>query len=92
VFYPLRISTLEQGETKVDLLVFTPTLMGQFTGLPKSTIQQQPVVNVSLAEVEALEESWRGFFAPATPQPELTMNQWAIEGDIGTFAKDVKAR
>lgn len=98
VYYPLRISTLEQGETKVDLLVFAPKSIERFTSLPAEKIRREPVVPVTRDEVEGLEGGWRGFYAnpneagmPFSPA-SITLNQWIVEGDSPTLTQDVKAR
>jgi len=89
VFYPMRISTMEQGETKVDLLVCTPHGARRFEGLSKSHFSVEPPVEISLRELEALDSRWQGFFGEASG---LVLDEWTIEGDIATFVSDVIVR
>ena len=87
VYYPMRISTLEQGKTDVDLLVFTPRGASQFDGLVPNRVEKP--IDVTRPEVEGLAEGWAGFYGA---RPELRMERWNIRGDISTFLLDVRAR
>jgi hypothetical protein len=89
VFYPMRISNMERGETQVELLVFTGADVSEFEGLSEGLIARERPVDVRRDEVESLDEKWRGFFGGAS---DLVMNQWMIEGDIRTFDRDVLVR
>lgn len=89
VFYPMRISTQERGETKVELLVFTDRGVSEFEGLSEKFIDQERPIDVRRDEVEPLDETWSGFFSDVL---DLVMNQWTIEGDIQNFDRDVLVR
>ena len=89
IFYPMTISTLEQGKTKVDLLVFTEKYSTEFLGLSSDIIAREPQVDVTIQEVESLEKTWTGFFGGVS---KIVMNQWTIEGNIEDFTKDVNVK
>jgi hypothetical protein len=89
VFYPMRISTLEEGETKVDMLVFTQRGISTFEGLSEKQFDRERTLEVDAGQVDTLAEGWRGFFGEAT---DLVLDQWSIEGDIGSFKSDVIVR
>ncbi|MFH0793608.1 MAG: DUF2330 domain-containing protein [bacterium] len=86
VFYPLRISTLEQGQTKVDLLVFSAKGVKSTAALASKYLDQESPLSVSVADVEGLEKGWKGFF-PASP--DLVMDQVKIEGESPKLVADV---
>jgi len=86
VFYPLKISTLEQGSTRVDLVVFTPKQSASFQELESHRVSQEPQVDVAPEEVDLLDKSWKDFF---NRSPQIVMNQWKIEGNSSDLTKDV---
>lgn len=86
VFYPLKISNLEEGETVVDLAVFTPKRSAEFLGLGSEDILQEGQFEVGHEAVFGLEESWEGFF---TGYPNVIMDLWKIKGFSADFKKDV---
>jgi hypothetical protein len=89
VFYPLRISSLERGKTKVDLLVFSSNGAGQFEGLARKHFDVQPRLQLATKEVETLDKEWKGFFADRT---QVAMDQWAIQGKSSKLVSDVKVK
>ncbi len=90
VFYPMRISTLERGDTTVDLLVFSTTGPRNFTGLDRKEVKLKPLVQVKREEALALDEGWKDFFPES--QPDLFMDQWTVEGDISRFTQDIRVK
>lgn len=86
VFYPMRISNLERGETEVEMLVFTPMGITRFGGLEEKHFDRRKSVEATTAEVEGLAQDWNGFFGTAE---DLKIDQWSIRGDISKFERDV---
>ncbi|NQU41865.1 DUF2330 domain-containing protein, partial [bacterium] len=89
VFYPMRISTLEKGETQVDLTVVSSYGLARFTGLSREKVKVQPTIRLASDKVEGLDQTWLGFFGE---REELVANDWRIRGDISTFVSDVRVR
>ncbi len=89
VFYPLRISTLEQGKTEVDLLVFTPGGARNFTGLAMNRVGLKPLIEVSRGEVEGLAPGWEEFFGQRS---RVVMDQWSLEGPTTSFLTDIRVK
>ncbi|HNT36803.1 MAG TPA: DUF2330 domain-containing protein, partial [bacterium] len=89
VFYPMRISTLERGETKVDLLVFTAQGANHFEGLPAKAIEREPQLSAVAEDFAGLEETWKKFFPAELP---LKIDHWKVRGDIASFDKDILVR
>jgi hypothetical protein len=88
VFYPLRISRLEQGRTEVDLLVFSEFGATDFRGLPSNRIDKERPITVSAEEVGNLAKEWSGFFGKSS---NLTMNQWRVEDNSADLDQDIVA-
>ncbi|MCA9414633.1 MAG: DUF2330 domain-containing protein [Candidatus Omnitrophica bacterium] len=86
VFYPMRISQLERGETEVEMLVFTPTGVTEFGGLSADHFDREKQVSLPSNEVDSLSEQWTGFFGAIE---DVVLDQWAIRGDISGFDQDV---
>jgi hypothetical protein len=88
VYYPMRISTQEKGDTEVDLLVFSQNGANSVVGFPRKELNEEEEVGVTRVEVEELERSWQNFFKN---ESDLRMDRWQIKGDISTFMTDVRA-
>lgn len=89
VFYPLRISTLEEGQTKVDLVVFTSAGASRFEELPAREVERMDTQNVSLTEIESLDPRWKGFFGDTV---QVKMDKWAVRGKSSTLVSDIRVR
>lgn len=86
VFYPMKISNLEEGETLVDLTVFTQKRSAEFIGLGSEEILQEGQYEVGHEAIRELDESWEGFFSG---YPTVIMDLWKIKGNLADFKKDV---
>lgn len=89
VFYPMRISTLERGNTDIDLLVITPDNPDEYLGLSRKEIKTDRQVFISDNELFEINEDWAYFF---DRKKTLTMNYWKVNGDISTFMDDIKVK
>lgn len=87
VFYPMRISTLEKGETNVEALVVARDLLDEYYGIPQSAFRMQSPLGITRNQLDVIEPSWAGFFGEG--EGELTMHQWEIRGHISSFNRDV---
>lgn len=100
IFYPLRISRLEEGPTELDLLIFAPAGTRKFQGLPADTFKRAPVVDVTADDLRAIDPGWADFLMPppspqAGPQsvvPQITMERWQVKGESREFAQDVRVK
>lgn len=89
VYYPLRISTLEKGQTEVDLLVFTTDGATKFEAKPGSEIDMTPTMNVTPSEFKEINPKWEGFFKK---QIGLKMDRWQIQAESEKLAADVRVK
>lgn len=89
LFYPLRISRTDQGSTAIDLFVLTPRLLRRFPGLAADLISL-PFEPVSLnrEELTSLDGQLAGFFGRSET---VMLRSWHIEGDLGSFDRDLWA-
>ena len=90
VFYPMRISKLEQGTTEVELLVFANRYLNNFEGLGEKYFKNRATVQVTPAELVSCNEKWQGFFKPG--KYDLSVHQWSVKGNIAKFNKDVRIK
>lgn len=91
VFYPLRISSLEQGKTNVDLLVFSSAGATKFQGIPQRQLDMTPTMDITPAELKAVNAKWDGFFKKDVAS--LKMDRWRIDNKKSSeLALDVKVK
>ena len=89
LYYPLRITRAEKGNTTVRLLVFSPRLVTQpGPGFVKVRVVHDPVT-VSRNELLDLDRDIHGFFKD---RPEVLLRTWEIKGRLSAFQNDVIAR
>ncbi len=91
VFYPLRISSLEQGKTNIDLLVFSGAGATKFQGIPQRELDMTPTMDVTPAELKAVNPKWESFFKKDVAS--LKMDRWRIDNRKSSeLALDVKVK
>ena len=90
LFYPMRISRTDWGETSVELLVLTPRLLRDFPGLPSDRIElrHQPV-SITAAELNSLNEDMDALLGH---RDDMKLRIWRIRGDLQSFTADLIAR
>lgn len=91
VFYPLRISSLEGGVTRLDLLVFTEYGANRFLGISDRQMRKDPRLNVTLSEVESLDSTWKGFF-PQGGNGSVALDQLGLKGESSKLLTDVRVK
>ncbi len=90
VFYPVKISRSNQGQTSMELLVLTPRLLGTFTGIPRSQIElRHEPVSLTSAEVRSLD---KGMDDLLDHREDVKLRIWRVEGDFASFDRDIIAQ
>jgi hypothetical protein len=90
LFYPVKISRSNQGETSMELLVLSPRLLRTFTGIPLSQIRlRHEPVSLTAAEVRSLD---RGMDALLGHREDMKLRIWLVQGDFSSFDRDIIAR
>lgn len=86
LFYPLRISTLEEGNTDVRIIVLTPRLLAKFTGLETERVRvEHKPFQVAPDELDAISKDMGALLKDTRPYLRI----WRCEGTLASFTKDL---
>ena len=87
LFYPLRITLAEEGQTSIELLVLTQQRLIQFPGIPIEEIKlpYEPI-GMSSKEVRGLDEEMDELLGH---EDKVKLRIWHIEGELSGFKKDL---
>ncbi|MBK9121297.1 MAG: DUF2330 domain-containing protein [Phycisphaerales bacterium] len=89
LYYPMRISRTDAGETSVELLVLTPRMLTKFAGLPMEQVKlrHEPIAitDEELAELNPELSALLGC------RGEHKLRIWEIRGRLDSFTADVLA-
>ncbi|MDP2922239.1 MAG: DUF2330 domain-containing protein [Candidatus Omnitrophota bacterium] len=90
LFYPLKISRTNEGETSVELLILTRRLLGNFSGLPvkRVNLPHEPV-DITSVELCNLNEEMDDLLGH---QETMKLRIWEIRGQLSLFDKDLIAQ
>ena len=90
LFYPVKISRSNRGQTAMELLVLSPTLLRTFTGIPRSQIQlRHEPVSLTSAEVRSLD---KGMDELLDHREDVKLRIWLVQGDFDSFDRDIIAQ
>jgi hypothetical protein len=87
LFYPLRITRTEEGETSIELLVLTQRLLIQLPGIPieERKLPYEPI-GMSSEELRGLDEEINELLGR---EEKVKLRIWHIEGKLSGFKKDL---
>lgn len=87
LYYPLKITKVEHGQTTIDLLILTPKLLSQFEGFPQKSIilRHDPIV-VYKNELKRLSED---MYELLSDFKYTRLRIWRIRGQLNEFDKDL---
>ncbi|NLF39675.1 DUF2330 domain-containing protein [bacterium] len=89
LYYPLRITRVEQGQTSVELLILTDKLVktAMCLGIPRARIKlRHTPVTLDAAQLYSLSPELHAFMSPPKT-PSLRI--WHINGRLDSFDKDL---
>lgn len=90
MFYPVKISRSNQGQTSMELMVLTPRLLGTFTGIPRSQIElRHEPVSLTSAEVRSLDKGMDDLLGH---REDVKLRIWLVRGDFASFDQDIIAQ
>ena len=90
LFYPVKISRSNRGQTSMELLVLSPTLLGTFSGIPRSQIElRHEPVSLSSAEVRSLDKGMDDLLGH---REDVKLRIWRVRGDFSSFDRDIIAQ
>lgn len=87
LFYPLRITRTEEGETSIELLVLTQRQLIQFSGISIEEIKlpYEPI-GMSSEELRGLNEEMDELLGH---EEKVKLRSWNIKGKLSEFKKDL---
>jgi hypothetical protein len=90
LFYPVKISRTDTGQTSIELLVLTPRLLRTFPGIPVAKVElRHPPVDITAEELRSLSEDMDALLGH---RDDMKLRIWRIQGDFSSFDKDLVAR
>jgi hypothetical protein len=90
LYYPLRISRTDQGDTLVRLLILTPQLLNKFTSIPSGRIfLPHPPVAITAQELTALNPEMAEMLGKRN---DMKLRVWEIRGKLTSFSQDLLAQ
>lgn len=89
LYYPLKITRTEKGNTTIDLLVLTPKLLSKFPGYPiqKVRLRHQPVT-LNRRELRSLSKDMDALLGH---RKSTKLRIWQIQGRLSSFREDLIA-
>jgi len=90
LFYPLKITRTQEGETSVELLVVTPRLLSKFPGIATDRVQllHEPVI-ITSNELRGLNEEMADLLGNCDV---VKLRIWRITGRLSAFQQDLVAQ
>lgn len=89
VYYPMRISSGERGNTKISFLVFSPHGVEVEGADSIEGFKREDRIDVTPADLKRIDPKWEGFFES---DESLVLDMWKVEGDIAQYSRDIRAR
>ena len=90
LFYPMKISRTDQGQTEVTLVILTPRMLSKFPGIPAEKIEllHRPT-NVTPSQLLGVDKS---VFHLLKNEANNKLRLWRIRGQLSEFTKDLIGR
>jgi hypothetical protein len=90
LYYPVKISRANRGETAIELLVLSPRLVSAFSGIPRDQIDlRHPPVSLTSREVRSLNSEMDALLGHCE---DAKLRIWRVNGDFDALDRDVLAR
>jgi hypothetical protein len=90
LYYPLRISRTDEGETDITLIVLTPRMLSKFPGLPVKQVHlEHEPVTIGQRELREIDED---IAALLQSSQELKLRVWKLRGRLDSFHQDLLAQ
>lgn len=89
LFYPLRISRTDEGETEVTLLIFTPKMLSNFPALPiEQVLLEHEPVTIGQKELQRIDTDIAELLKNTE---QLKLRIWNLRGRLDSFHQDLVA-
>jgi len=90
LYYPVKITRTEEGDTVINLLILTPELLKDFPGIPieRVRLSHEPV-SLTSSELRSLSEEMDELLGH---RENIRLRIWEIRGRLSEFKKDLIAK
>lgn len=89
LYYPLRVTRTEVGNTSIELLILTPRLLSRFPAYPKEKVRlMHEPVSITSSELRRLSEDMDDLLEH---RDDLKLRIWRITGKLSAFRDDLIA-
>jgi hypothetical protein len=90
LYYPLKITKVENGSTSIDLIILTPKLLSNFIGIPISQVNllHQPL-SITADELNFISKDIDSLLGH---QNNMKLRIWRIQGELSAFDNDLIVR
>jgi hypothetical protein len=89
LYYPLRISRTDEGETEITLVILTPKMLSEFPGLPIKQVRlEHEPVTIGQSELKQIDKD---IAALLRSSQELKLRIWKLRGRLDSFHQDLLA-
>ena len=87
LFYPMKITRTEEGYTLVELLILTPKLLSNFSGIPVEEVKllHKPV-SINSKDLRGLNKEMDNLLRH---RENMKLRVWQIRGKLSSFKKDL---
>jgi hypothetical protein len=90
LFYPLKISRTDHGETSIELLILTPRLFSTFPGISSDRVElRHKPIGITSDELSSLNPDMAALLHH---RDDMKLRIWRIKGNLESFDKDLIAR
>lgn len=87
LYYPLRITRTEEGETSIELLILTPMPLNEFSGIPVEQVDMPHTpITITSDELRSLDEDMASLLGH---RDDVKLGIWRIRGKLSSFNKDL---
>ncbi len=95
LYYPLKITRAESGETDVNLAIFSSQRLTEFNGLNQSNLQSNSAhYEVNAGEIRKVSSEIASLFQidDSSNQENFHLYDWKIRGQLSSFKDDLLVR
>jgi len=90
LYYPMKITRTEEGDTSINLIVLTPWLLVEFPGIPIHHVRQlHEPISLNSSELRTLSEEMVELMEY---REYMVLRIWEIRGRLSSFKKDLIAK
>ncbi len=90
LYYPMKVTQTVEGSTTVDLLILTPKLLSNFSGIPSHEVElRHEPVPITSEELRGLNPDMDALLGH---RGDMKLRIWRLWGEISSFKQDLIAQ